>query len=89
LIAPWIDFNNKYNGFQQNEIQSDIEDRVNSINIIVSKNDTVNGVIKSAELIHKTFKKSKIHTFENYGHFSFGEMRTDKFPELLEVIISS
>ena len=41
---------------------------------------------KSLEIIKKKIQNIKIRNFENYGHFTFKDLKTEKFPELLEEI---
>ena len=42
----------------------------------------------SVNEIKKALPGVKQHDFQNMGHFTYEQMKTDKFPELLEIIES-
>lgn len=83
FVAPWLDPDREYTtDFFDFTIDPKLEQRVQQIHIFISKDDE--------EDIHDSFKsivevlpKTTIHKFTNKGHFTRGEMKTEKFPELL------
>ena len=87
LVAPWLDpRNSKNNDFFDFEIDSDLVSRTKKFLVFNSTND-MEDIKKSLEIIQEKIKNIKIRNFENYGHFCFSDLGTDKFPELLEEII--
>jgi len=88
LVAPWFDPKRRETkSFFDFEIDPEIENRINRIEIFISENEVIEGVEESVEIIKNKFAKARIHQFKNKGHFTFEEMKTDKFPELIEVIL--
>ncbi|HWA52039.1 MAG TPA: alpha/beta hydrolase [Patescibacteria group bacterium] len=86
LVAPWIDPNQKWSkDFFNFDIDLGMTDRVNIIHILFSKDDDQD-ILKSFEIINKVLINAKIHEFKDKGHFTLEDMKTDKFPELLELI---
>ncbi|MBP9765773.1 MAG: alpha/beta hydrolase [Candidatus Pacebacteria bacterium] len=90
LVAPWINVNYEEDiNFFDFEIDKNLLEKVKYIKIFSSKDDTediINSIKKIKEEIINI--ESKIVEFENRGHFTFGDMKTREFPELLEYLIS-
>jgi len=87
LVAPWLDPNReKTTDFFDFEIDSSIINRTTKLSLFVS-NDDESDILKSVDIIKAAIPNIKITTFENKGHFTFDEMGTDKFPELLEEVL--
>lgn len=61
--------------------------RAKLIQIIISNNDE-DYIYKSVEMIKKAIDNVKVLELSNKGHFTFGDMKTDKFPELLEIVVN-
>lgn len=86
LVAPWVDPDReKTTDFFNFSIDSGLKERAGEIHIFVSENDE-NNVLKSVEFISKTLSNAKIHKFMDKGHFTYSEMKTVEFPELLEIL---
>lgn len=84
LVAPslgWY-YNDKHY-FGSFEIDPDLVKRTKSgVTVLHSDNDG-EGIQKSVEEIRNTIKDLKYQEF-HLGHFTYGSMQTEKFPELLE-----
>lgn len=87
LVAPWLDLANKKKGFLDFEINSFIQNRIVDISILLSTDEPVNGVKESVEKICTHLPNAKLYTFHNMGHFTFDEMKTNRFSELLKLIL--
>ncbi len=87
LVAPWLDpERSKTTDFFEFKIDSEIISRVKEIHLFVSEDDDAD-IHESVELILKVLPNIEIHRFKNSGHFILGQMKTEKFPELLETIL--
>jgi predicted alpha/beta hydrolase family esterase len=88
LVAPWLDpYHNKTkNFFDDFEIDTDLVSRTKGVTIFYSDNDQ-ESVQKTVSIIRAKIKGLKFKEFYNYGHFCYNDMKTNKFPELLEEII--
>jgi predicted alpha/beta hydrolase family esterase len=89
LVAPWIDPDgDETRGFFDDyKIDADLAKRTNGLIIFNSDNDMGN-VLKSVATIRGTIKDTGYREFHKYGHFCYGDMQTDQFPELLEECLS-
>jgi predicted alpha/beta hydrolase family esterase len=89
LIAPWLDPNNKENNnFFDFKIDLNLASRTNNFLIFHSTNDDKE-MQDTLEIIKREINDVKIRIFENYGHFCFSDMKTEKFPELLQEILNT
>lgn len=89
IVAPWLDpKRTKTTDFFEFSIDPAIQDRVKKIHILVSKDDE-GDILESFKIIKKALPKANFHKFANKGHFTYEEMKTDKFPELLEIILGN
>ena len=87
LVAPWMNVNHEedisfFDGF---EIDSSIINRVNKLTIFSSTNDGIemkNTINKLRQIIPGIGYRE----FTNYGHFTYGSMKTHEFPELLNEV---
>jgi len=87
LVAPWLDpEREKTTSFFDFEIDKGIKERAAEMHLLVSKDDEEN-ILKSVEIIENSLPGILCHEFLNSGHFCFSDMKTDKFPELLNLII--
>jgi len=87
LVAPWLDpQHSKTTDFFSFEIDKNLLGRTNETHLFISKDDDKD-IHKSVEIIKNKLPTIKIHQFENKGHFTYEEMKSDKFPELLEIIL--
>lgn len=83
LVAPWLDPDGDETDdfFEDFEIDSKLVSRTNIV-IFNSDNDMGN-VHKSVAIIRKALPAVKYKEFHKYGHFTFAQMHTHKFPGLL------
>ncbi|NMC36016.1 hypothetical protein GYA49_03140 [Candidatus Beckwithbacteria bacterium] len=88
LVAPWLDPKKIKAPFLTFTIDPNLEKRVVEMHVFISEDETVDGVRESVETIKAMFSKTIFHQCKDKGHFSFEEMKTDIFPELLEVVLS-
>lgn len=75
------------NGFFKFTPDPQLLERVGSLHLLYSDNDSVR-VDATIKLLKKTYPNMNIHEFPGYGHFTTlptGERR-DAFPELLDII---
>ena len=87
LVAPWLDpDHSKTTDFFEFKIDSETIDRVKELHVLISDDDDAD-IHKSVEQIVEVLSKTQIHKFRDKGHFTFGQMKTDKFPELLDILI--
>jgi predicted alpha/beta hydrolase family esterase len=88
LVAPWKiadgsePFRKAFYGYS---IDETIKDRTKEISMFTSNNEEEDGK-KSLEIFHKALG-GKITDLPNRGHYTFDDMGTEKFPELLENVI--
>lgn len=85
LVAPWLDPEKEIGDFADFKIN--LKDKAQKIIIFYSEDDS-NQVLKSVELLKREVQNIEFHIFKDKGHFTFGEMHTIKFPELLEAILN-
>jgi len=87
LVAPWLDSDHKTkNFFDDFDIDPDLVSRTKGVTIFYSDDDE-DSVMKTVETVRLKIKNLVSREFHNYGHFCFGDMKTDKFPELLEEVL--
>jgi predicted alpha/beta hydrolase family esterase len=85
LVAPWMDpdgdeTNGFFNDFQ---IDPQIASRTARLTIYHSDNDMGN-VHKTVATLRESLKDYEYKEFQNYGHFTYGAMKGQEFPELLD-----
>ena len=93
LVAPWLDpfsflektYNNHMFDFT---LDPTVLDRVGESIIFHSDNDHAS-IQESLVRIRKELSLIPVKVFHNHGHFTFEEMGTVQFPELLEEILLS
>jgi hypothetical protein len=69
-------------------MDTDLVSRTSGVTLFNSDNDMGN-VLKSVAEIRKGIRNIKYREFKNYGHFTYGDMKTTEFPELLKECIST
>jgi pimeloyl-ACP methyl ester carboxylesterase len=89
LVAPWLDPDgDETKGFFDDyEMDPKLVSRTAGITIFNSDNDMGN-VLKSVAAIREGIQDVKYKEFRNYGHFTYGDMKTVEFPELLQECMS-
>lgn len=87
LVAPWLDPDRKETKdfFDDFEIDPNLVDRTAGVTIFNSDNDQ-EGVQKTVKLIRAKVKNIEYKEFPGYRHFCYSDLKTDKFPELLDAI---
>ncbi len=89
LVSPWLDPNRlETTNFFDFQINPVIQDRLKSIDILISDNDNVEGVKESVKIISSHLPKARIHQFSGKGHFTIEEMKTEELPDLLDLILA-
>jgi len=88
LVAPWK-INDKHDKwrklFYEYPIDRTIKERVKEIVMFTADNEEENGK-KSLSIFHKALG-GKIIELRGRGHYTMEDMKTEKFPELLEEIL--
>ena len=88
LVAPWLDPNNRKDGdFFDFTIDENLVMKTDGVAIFNSDDDDEE-IQTSVKTIVDTVKNIKLVEFTGYGHFIIGHMKTEKFPELLEEVLS-
>lgn len=88
LVAPWLDPDNeKQNDFFDFEIDTDFPSRTNGTTIFNSDND-MDSIQKSVEKLRQEVPSIVYKELHDFGHFTYGAMGTEEFPELLKLILS-
>lgn len=86
LVAPWLDpKRTKTTDFFDFDMDKTISKRIET-HLFYSKDDDED-ILQSAKLITDNIPAVKVHELNNLGHFTVNDMNTEKFPELLEVIL--
>jgi len=88
LVAPWIDpdGDEAEDFFKNYKMDPDLAARTRGLVIFNSDNDMGN-VLKSVARIRRTIKNIEYREFHKYGHFTIFQMKTTKFPELLQACL--
>jgi predicted alpha/beta hydrolase family esterase len=88
LVAPWLNINHEDDiTFFDFKLSSELLGQANEFVIFASDNDSEN-VKNSVDFLVSKYPKLKVKNFHDYGHFTFGSMKTEEFPELLAAITS-
>lgn len=86
LVAPWLNLDHEYDtDFFDFDIDAKLTERVNECIIFNSDNDETS-VQDSTQYLKEKLPQIVVKDFHNYGHFTLNSMKTDAFPELLEVL---
>ncbi len=86
LVAPWID-RAKRPEFFDFTIDPDLSKRVMGGIAIFNSLDDGAQIQKTVAEVAAALPSAELHEFNGYGHFTYGTMQTDEFPELLQEII--
>ena len=84
LVAPWLDPEKTKQEKTFFDYNIDLENKANEIHILCSTNDDQD-VLDSVKTLKEAVPSHKYHEFKDYGHFCYGDLGTDAFPELLEI----
>ncbi len=90
LVAPWLNPENNpisdTADFFDFEIDPDLVGRTKSLTIFNSDND-METIQKSVGILKEKVKGNNYKEFHDCGHFCYSDLKTDKFPELLEELL--
>jgi len=87
LVAPWIDPDREdTTDFFDFNIDLNLAKRAKKFTIFNSSND-FESIQTSVKIIRESVPNIQYKEFHNYGHFCFNDMKTEEFPELLEVLL--
>lgn len=89
LIAPWLDPDNEktVDFFDDFEIDSELIKRTMGITIWYSDDDE-NSVLKTIQILKNKIPDAEFKEFHGFGHFCIDDLKSEKFPELLDEILS-
>jgi predicted alpha/beta hydrolase family esterase len=89
LVAPWINVNHEEDieFFDGMIIDPELASRAGSFTIFNSTNDGIEMQNSVKKIMAEAHDITYVE-FKDYGHFTFGVMKTNEFPELLEEIIA-
>jgi len=86
LVAPWIDPDNDMkSNFFEFEIDQNLVSKTSGLVIMYSTDDD-SSIIDTVNILKSKLKDSRFQKFTDKGHFCYDDLKTDKFPELLENI---
>lgn len=87
LVAPWLDpTRRKTSDFFDFKIDDKMLDRIKEIHICLSDDDNQD-IKDSVQKVQTVLPQAHFHPFHDFGHFTFENMRTEKFPELLKIVV--
>ena len=87
LVAPWLDPDRtKTTDFFDFLIDPKLIERVGEVHLLISDDDEPD-IHESVEIITKAIPGIKLHNFTGMGHFTYGQMKTEKFSELLAILV--
>jgi len=88
LVAPWLDPERRETtNFFQFAIDANLASRTAGLTIFASDND-MQDVQDSIKTLVDSLQDITVRQFHNYGHFCYNDLKTHKFPELLEAILN-
>ena len=87
LVAPWLNVDHEYDStFFDFDVDPTLIERTTELIIFASDNDAVS-VQYTVRYLQDRFPSAILKSFHNYGHFTLESMKTDAFPELLDVLL--
>jgi len=88
LVAPYVLKTSEYprlDDLVNFELSEDLEKYYDDLDIFYAEND-VDFIVKAVNFIHDKIG-GKLIQLEGRGHFTFGDMGTEEFPELVEAVL--
>ncbi len=86
LVAPWLDPEKNIDPeFFNFEIDSNIASRTSQLDILYSTDDH-SQIIESINVLKEKLRDAVFKEFTNKGHFVLSSLKSEKFPELLELL---
>lgn len=87
LVAPWLDPNKSIDpNFFNFNINQDIASKTSNLSIMYSLDDDPE-IIETIKILKDKLNNTDFIEFENKGHFVLNSLKSDKFPELLSLIL--
>ena len=87
LVAPWLDPEKKIDpNFFKFEIDPNISSKTAGLTVMYSTDDDP-AILKSIEILKSKLTNVNWKEFHDKGHFVLGDLKTEKFPELLSIIL--
>jgi predicted alpha/beta hydrolase family esterase len=89
LVAPWLDPDREHtrNFFDDFQIDPDLVKRTGGVTVFYSDDDQ-KSVLKTVNIIQEKIPGLIFRKFTGYGHFCKNDLKSEKFPELLEAILN-
>jgi len=88
LVAPWLNPNRVLTTSMFDfEIDPQLVEKTKGVTVFYSTDDNPD-IVTSVEMLCAKLPLAQIKTFTDKGHFTYGAMKTDQFPELLQYLIS-
>lgn len=88
LVAPWLNPDHEYKTQMFDfKIDPSLTERTDGVTIFISSDDS-KPVLDSVDKIKSVIQGIVIKEYTDRGHFTFGTMKTDAFPELRDVLIN-
>ncbi len=87
LVAPWIDPEKKSGKFFKFDIDPNLVLKTAGLIVMYSTDDN-STVIESVNTLKSNLKGAVFQEFTGKRHFTLRSMKTEKFPELLENLVS-
>lgn len=91
LIAPWLGLDTHNEPFDETffdfEIDPKIAEKTSSLTILESDND-MQAVIDSVKILRDKLVGAEFKTLKGRGHFTLKSLGSNKFPELLKVLLT-
>ncbi|HPF30984.1 MAG TPA: alpha/beta hydrolase [Candidatus Saccharibacteria bacterium] len=87
LVAPWLDVEKRLENFFDFNINKNIDRQTKfGIKVIYSNNDMPE-IKSSVDKLRKETTSLIYYEFDNFGHFTFNDMKTHEFPELMKICL--
>lgn len=88
LVAPWVDPGKELStGFFNFVIDHKLVFRTDVLTVLYSTDDE-NVILDTIRILREQLVNAQFQEFVDKGHFCLSDMKTDKFPELLDAIVA-
>lgn len=89
LVAPWLDPDREHGDLYQFELPRDLCERTaHGIDLLYSRSDDT-AMLTTMRLVQGAVEGVRYYDFPAHQHFTFNDMRTVEFPELLEICLAT
>lgn len=85
LVAPWLDPKRMHGKFLECQLDPQLQNSIGNLHVLYSKNEGVEGVSETKDLIIKTYTAAQLYIFEDKGHFCFGDLGRPEFEEVWDL----